>query len=303
MAIDGISGSQWNYESYESAARRWFGDSDRFRYSYNTNSYNLYDFNRYNGFFDINYSSLNFFNFRQGYSRYSDYSRNYYQDYGYGYDSNYFYPRSSYNNGYSSRYDRYLSGGYYSNSTGYTSRSSGYARYSGGNSRRNTTRYTTVGTAPAVEEALRLAWQEYNRGVKEVTHNDSARITEYRGCSADRPWCASFSSWLYGRGQGSNNACTFGFTESSQAIANRADRAGHFAHLGDGYRPQVGDLMILKYADGIHGHVGIVVKVHNDGTFVTIEGNYDDHVEKVNRSMGSEDLYGFVKMNEWLQNS
>lgn len=313
MAINGIYNSGWDYEPYRLAAGRRTMGSDFSCNYYSNKRYNFYDVNSYNNFSYENFLFVPSFSFRQSYSNYryiGDYDRYSYRNYSYGYTPNYYsYSRPSYYDSFSSKYDRYLPMN--ARASGNTYYSPHYSSYSAtayntsSRARNSQQQYTTVGTAPAVNQAVRLAWQEYNNRVREITENYSPRIVEYRnGNRAPNQWCGAFVSWLYGRGQGVTNKCTFGFSESSQAIAERANRAGHFAHVNSGYRPQVGDLMIIRNHDNpSHGHVGIIVEVHSNGTFVTIEGNYDDHVEKVNRSMGSEDLYGFVKMNEWLQNS
>ena len=49
------------------------------------------------------------------------------------------------------------------------------------------------------------------------------------------------------------------------------------------------------------GHVGIISKVNSDGTFEVIEGNSGNAVKKMTRSMATEGLHGFVRMNEWLE--
>ena len=46
------------------------------------------------------------------------------------------------------------------------------------------------------------------------------------GAANGNPWCASFTSWLYGAGQGSSNDKTFGYTASSQEIKRQANSAG-----------------------------------------------------------------------------
>ena len=56
------------------------------------------------------------------------------------------------------------------------------------------------------------------------------------------------------------------------------------------------------------GHIGIVVEVHSDGSFVTIEGNKDDKVSKINYSSQAHSetdtktnrFAGFVRMSDYL---
>lgn len=152
------------------------------------------------------------------------------------------------------------------------------------------------------EKAVELA--ESQVGVRENgSSNDSAEIRKYKNGSADgNPWCASFSSWLYGAGQNSNNSETFGYTASSQEIKRKAIGAGCYASKNSNYIPQKGDLAMWTKSAST-GHVGIVSKVYPDGSFDTIEGNSRDAVTKHHYSSkhsvgGGFD--GFVQMNKWL---
>ena len=156
------------------------------------------------------------------------------------------------------------------------------------------------GAKPTVEKAIQLAKSQV--GVSEVNgSNDSPQIRKYKNGLADNtPWCASFGSWLYGSGQNGNNGSTFGYTASSQEIRHRAENAGYYADKNSGYKPKEGDLMILKNPDNNGGHVGIIVDVKTDGSFDTIEGNSGNQVRQVHRNMCTNNLHGFVRMNDWL---
>ena len=156
-------------------------------------------------------------------------------------------------------------------------------------------------TAPSVKKALELAKSELRRGAHENGEtNDSADVRRYKnGAINNSAWCASFASWLFGAGQNSNNSDTFGYSAKSQTIRERAEQAGHYAKKNSGYKPQVGDLMIIKNS-GNGGHIGIITEINGD-EFTTIEGNYGNKVSQVRRSMNTENLHGFVKMNEWLE--
>ncbi len=163
----------------------------------------------------------------------------------------------------------------------------------------SSTRRTNLSGNSAVTNAISVARSQI--GVKENgSSNNSSQINEYRnGVENGAPWCASFVSWCYGRGQNSQNNTTFGYSSSSQEIRAQAQQAGVYSKASSGYKPQAGDLMILKYSDG-SGHVGIVESVNNDGTFYVIEGNTSNQVKRIRRSMNTEKLDGFVRMNEWL---
>lgn len=157
-----------------------------------------------------------------------------------------------------------------------------------------------------VQRALALARSQV--GVKEIGKtNDGTQIREYKnGAANNLPWCASFSSWLYGRGQNSSNKDTFGYTASSQQIMREADAKGHFAHKNSGYKPKAGDLVVwTKVGDADHGHVGIVDEVTSNG-YWTIEGNTSKGVARKFYSFNKQDISstlkfsGFAKMSEWL---
>lgn len=152
-----------------------------------------------------------------------------------------------------------------------------------------------------VQDALELAQQELQKGVHETTgNNDGAEIDKYRnGAANGQPWCASFVSWIYGAGQNSDNAATFGYDASVAGIRSKAQSAGYYAAKGS-YTPQAGDLMIQE---NNASHVGVVTGVDADGTIHTIEGNSSDQVAQRTYTPGSSGynkISGWVQMNEWL---
>lgn len=152
-----------------------------------------------------------------------------------------------------------------------------------------------------VQDALELAQQELQKGVHETTgNNDGAEIDKYRnGAANGQPWCASFVSWIYGAGQNSDNAATFGYDASVAGIRSKAQSAGYYAAKGS-YTPQPGDLMIQE---NNASHVGVVTGVDADGTIHTIEGNSSDQVAQRTYAPGSSGynkISGWVQMNEWL---
>ena len=153
-------------------------------------------------------------------------------------------------------------------------------------------------TTNRAQNAVELAKSQI--GVRENgSSNDSIDVRKYKnGARNSNAWCGSFVSWCYGSGQNSNNSDTFGFDESTQSIKNKAIRAGHYASVKSDYVPQVGDVAVWSYSSST-GHVGIVSKVYADGSFETIEGNCGNKVQSVRRTRNTENLNGFVKMNEW----
>ena len=156
-------------------------------------------------------------------------------------------------------------------------------------------------TADRAQNAVALAEAELKKGVRETgSSNNSAEVNKYRGGRATgQAWCASFVSWLYGAGQNKNNAKTFGYDASTQSIRRKAEKAGHYSTVKSGYVPQVGDLVIWKYTEST-GHVGIITKVYDNGSFDVIEGNCGNKVQKLKHRRSERDLHGFVRMNEWI---
>lgn len=174
---------------------------------------------------------------------------------------------------------------------------SAFSNFLGFNSRNNNSVSLTSNKAL---NALALAKSQI--GVREATgNNDGAQINEYRnGSTARTQWCASFASWCFGRGQGSNNSKTFGYEQSSQAMRVKAEKAGYYSTLGSGYVPKPGDIAIWKKSAST-GHVGIVEKVNADGSYTIIEGNCGDAVQRMTRRSSDANLHGFIRMNEWLE--
>ena len=92
------------------------------------------------------------------------------------------------------------------------------------------------------------------------------------------PWCACFVSWCadeagsVGQGLVPVLGGCGGFLEW---YASHPD-AGTVYHGFAGYFPQVGDFIIYNSTGGPgigHDHIGIVSRVHDDGSFDTVEGN------------------------------
>lgn len=155
-------------------------------------------------------------------------------------------------------------------------------------------------TSNRAQNALQVASSQV--GVREIgSSNNGADVNKYRnGVQDGSAWCASFVSYCYGRGQGSDNSKTFGYDASSQSIKNKAQKAGFYQKARTNYVPKAGDIAVWSNGDGT-GHVGIVSKTNPDGSFETIEGNCSNQVARVTRRMSDAKLDGFVQMNEWLE--
>ena len=103
-------------------------------------------------------------------------------------------------------------------------------------------------------------------------------------------WCTSFVAWCFWRLCG---------TEAKQILCLTGDYGASCVSWAKYYaaqarlftKPQVGDQYFQRGSDGRPCHTGIVESV-NGNTFVTIEGNYGNAVQRVTRYLGST-VYGF----------
>ena len=104
-------------------------------------------------------------------------------------------------------------------------------------------------------------------------------------------WCTSFVAWCFWR------LC--GNVEAKRILCLTGDYGASCVSWAKYYaaqarlftKPQVGDQYFQRGSDGQPCHTGIVESV-NGNTFVTIEGNYGNAVQRVTRYLGST-VYGF----------
>ena len=104
-------------------------------------------------------------------------------------------------------------------------------------------------------------------------------------------WCTSFVAWCFWR------LC--GNVEAKRILCLTGDYGASCVSWAKYYaaqarlftKPQVGDQYFQRGSDGKPWHTGIVESV-NGNTFVTIEGNYGNAVQRVTRYLGST-VYGF----------
>lgn len=147
-----------------------------------------------------------------------------------------------------------------------------------------------------VNEALKLAAGEL--GTRESGKNNGA-VSKYRnGVANSAPWCASFVSYLYGAGQGSDNKGTFGYQASVAGIKNKAISAGFYSSKGN-YTPKPGDIVIMQNGCS---HTSIVESVSSNGAITTIGGNEGNAVRRRTYQPGSRGyakISGFVRMTDW----
>lgn len=104
-------------------------------------------------------------------------------------------------------------------------------------------------------------------------------------------WCTSFVAWCFWR------LC--GNVEAKRILCLTGDYGASCVSWAKYYaaqarlftKPQAGDQFFQRGSDGLPCHTGIVESVSGN-TFVTIEGNYGNAVQRVTRYLGST-VYGF----------
>lgn len=184
----------------------------------------------------------------------------------------------------------------------------------------NYVKRTTTSTSSRSTRAAKFAVSQI--GVKENTgNNDGAQIDKYRYNQARlkrAPWCASFFNWCYNpKHIAGQNVLGMSDREvpSTQAILKRANDLGCFASVrtpAKAYTPKVGDgILWTSDRDSTKGHIGIVVEVRSDGSFVTVQGNNNNKVERVeyksiddarrriSSSGARQTLQGFIQMSKY----
>lgn len=109
-------------------------------------------------------------------------------------------------------------------------------------------------------------------GVRERGHNRGPEVEKFQqavdGKAQGEPWCMSFAQYAIKAAESATNTKSKVFSsEHCMTVWNRSPKELRLS------KPQPGSLVIWQHGNSSKGHVGIVEKVHPDGTFTTIEGN------------------------------
>lgn len=138
------------------------------------------------------------------------------------------------------------------------------------------------GTSAAVRAVVRTARSQL--GVRERPNNRT-RYGRWYGLDG-QPWCAMFVSWVFTKA---------GHPLPGRGFAGVRAGAEAFRRRGQLHRtPRVGDIWLHRGPTWQQDHTGIVVAVHPDGSFTTVEGNSSNAVREVRRGRGElARSYGF----------
>lgn len=136
----------------------------------------------------------------------------------------------------------------------------------------------------ALNDVLNEARRWIGTGENPPGSNHNA-ITEYYGM--DAAWCCMFMWTIFNKSGHGNLFMNGGKTAWCFDVMDWYEARGKF-----GSAPKVG-AMIIYGRDGNGGHIGIVESVNSDGSYVTIEGNYGDKVQRRNGPGQSQPVRGF----------
>lgn len=118
---------------------------------------------------------------------------------------------------------------------------------------------------------LRVELAETQLGISEETH--PRRVREYLrsvGIYTEAAWCNAFQYWLM------DSICRelqIINPMPQSGIANSTFDYARRKGVKTAFIPQVGDLLIWKTEGSWTGHVGIIIRIFNQSSVVTIEGN------------------------------
>lgn len=148
---------------------------------------------------------------------------------------------------------------------------------------------------PTVDAVLNAARSKIGLGENPPgsNHND---ITQWYG--VDGPWCAMFVSWVLAHGGFSNDG---GATLRVPGVVETTTHGwAYVPYLLNNFRdagrttmtPEPGMIVTFVWnSDTVPDHTGLVESVNADGSFVSIEGNHNDQVQRVNRLMSVVDAF------------
>jgi|GEM_PF-2738338 len=135
-----------------------------------------------------------------------------------------------------------------------------------------------------------LDWMRFNLGLGESPPGSNHNfITDWFGIG-DAAWCAMTVSRALNEAFGNPNLWQVpgvgaDFRHGTAYVPNLRR---HFIDAGQfNATPQVGDVVIFGWTTGSDGdHTGLVEEVVGDGTVITLEGNHNDELVRMRRSLG-----------------
>ncbi len=143
-----------------------------------------------------------------------------------------------------------------------------------------------TGNSAAVRAVVRMARTQL--GTRESGDNGT-KYGRWYGMDGV-PWCAIFVSWIFAKAGHALPAL-----QGVRGFAGVAAGAEALRRRGELHKtPKVGDIWLHRGPSVQQDHTGIVVAVHPDGSFTTIEGNSSDAVREVRRPKSElASSYGF----------
>jgi hypothetical protein len=158
-------------------------------------------------------------------------------------------------------------------------------------------RQAHAGGSAAAGSALRAAQSQL--GVHEFGVNAGPQVNLYlatAGAASGNPWCASFVTWsLHESG---HELPGHGWAAVSTWV-NAAQSHQHGLELVDPAHARPGDIVAYDWGGGSDfssdGHIGFLDSHVQDGRFVAVEGNSQDAVVRIDRSMDAANVV-FIRL-------
>ena len=146
---------------------------------------------------------------------------------------------------------------------------------------------SSLGTA-----ALRIAQTQH--GVREVGTNAGPKVDEYlaaAGVPSGNPWCASFITWAMEK---AGRKMPGGGWAAVQTWVRHAEQGNHGLKIVSAEEARPGDIVAYDWGGqndfGADGHIGFLESTVKNGKFTALEGNNNDRVDRLERSMGSANV-------------
>ena len=136
-------------------------------------------------------------------------------------------------------------------------------------------------------------------GVREVGTNTGPQVNEYLAAAKvapGNPWCASFITWAMEK---AGHKMPGGGWAAVQTWVRNAEQGNNGLKIVSADEARPGDIVAYDWGGqedfGSDGHIGYLESTVKGGKFTALEGNNNDRVDRLERSMGSANVK-FIRM-------
>ena len=131
-------------------------------------------------------------------------------------------------------------------------------------------------------------------GVREVGTNTGPQVNEYLAAAKvapGNPWCASFITWAMEK---AGHKMPGGGWAAVQTWVRNAEQGNNGLKIVSADEARPGDIVAYDWGGqedfGSDGHIGYLESTVKGGKFTALEGNNNDRVDRLERSMGSANV-------------